>query len=554
MDTANDVATSRWQKFWDSLYNALLSVPVRVKISGIILLPVLILGLALNYWVTNSLSDWLSYLLTDVRVEAAMRAGGRSVILVTVLSAAGSLLLAAVLAFLLTRPLLDLRDMARRVAAGELDTRAPVWSNDEIGDVAVAINTMTDHLVAVQDDLARSNRQLQAINNIMVAAERESEIHDVLYAALENTLKAVDLDIGWVHLYDPERDRFHLASWYNVPEALGQQLLAQQDGPRCACQEDMVQGRLAPDAVVRSCRQLASCPVLEASGVPGLPQRHAVVPIEARGQQFGVMNLLCTREHTLSDDDLNLLSDIGAHISEIVANAWLRLKLEEKEMARQALLESLVEAQEEERGRLARELHDGAGQMLTSLLVGIKALERRAEAPAVRDGLESLLDMTSETIEQIRELSYRLRPAALEQFGLAVALETLVEDMAEETGIAARCDLALAQRPLPGGVDVTLYRIAQESLTNVVRHAQASEVLVALASDDSGVTMRIEDNGRGFAPHLLSARPGRRHLGLISMRERAAIVGGQLDVYSAPGEGTAVEVFVPVFEAVIDGQ
>ena len=105
--------------------SAILSVPVRIKITGIIVLTVLILGFTLNYWVTTSLSDWLSYILTDARVEAAMRAGGRSVLLVTFLAAAGSLVMASLLTFLLIRPLLDLRNMALQVAEGKLDARAP---------------------------------------------------------------------------------------------------------------------------------------------------------------------------------------------------------------------------------------------------------------------------------------------------------------------------------------------------------------------------------------------------------------------------------------------
>src|SRR5690606_3056830 len=106
----------------------------------------------------TGLSDWLSYLLTDVRIEAAMRAGSRSVSLVTFLGAAGSILLASLLTFILTRPLLALREMAQKVADGDLNARAPVWSNDEIGEVATAVNKMTDHLVAAQDELARTNR------------------------------------------------------------------------------------------------------------------------------------------------------------------------------------------------------------------------------------------------------------------------------------------------------------------------------------------------------------------------------------------------------------
>jgi signal transduction histidine kinase len=534
------------------IYNAILSVPVRVKITGIVVLPIIILGLAINYWVTTGLSDWLSYILTDQRVQAAMAAGSRSVLLVTLLASLGSIALAFLLTFLLTRPLLELREMALRVADGELAWRAPVWSNDEIGEVATAINTMTDHLVQTQEHLTRSNRRLAAINRIILAAERDVEIHDVLYASLESVVEVMGLETGWVYLRDPEREVFHLASWYNVPPALQLLLLNSQADEPCSCQLALQSGSLASEVQVRACERL------QRAG--RLPERHIVLPIEARGENFGVMNLLCRSGRQLSPDDLDLLQAISAQISEVVANAWLRLKLAEKELARQALLESLVEAQEEERGRLARELHDGAGQMLTNLLVRLKTLEKRAETPAMHEGLTNVLGAVSETIEQVRELSYRLRPAELEEFGLAVALETLVDEMAVEAGLQARCDLQLDEARLAPGVDVTLYRIAQEALTNVVRHAQAACVAVTLRQEGEQVLLRIEDDGRGFAPYPLPVTAGngrdvadRRSLGLISMQERTAIAGGRFDVFTAPGEGTAVEVWVPVRPEMGDG-
>lgn len=526
------------------LTNAVLSVPVRVKITGIIVLTVLILGFSLNYWITTGLSDWLSYLLTDVRVEAAMRAGGRSVMLVTFLATAGSLVMASLLTFLLSRPLVDLRDMALKVAAGELDTRAPVWSKDEIGEVAMAVNKMTDHLIAAQDDLARTNRRLAAINQVMLAAEREADIHDVLYAVLQNTIEVMNLQTGWVYLRDPERDTFHLASWYHVPVELEEALLHQTTDTLCSCQQALVDGCLADDASVRACHRLS----LWAQAGHG--SHHITVPIEARGQRYGVMNLLYAQEPGPNEDDQDLLAAIGTQISEIVANAWLRLKLEEKEVARQALLESLVEAQEEERSRLARELHDGAGQMLTSLLVRIKTLEKKTAVSETQQDLNALLDMVSVTIEQVRELSHRLRPAALEEFGLSVALQTLVDEMTEGTDIHTYCHLDLRGAALSPGVEVILYRIAQEGLTNVLRHAQASEIRVQLTVENNVIAMTIEDNGCGFSPYHLTAVPGARHLGLIGMRERASIAGGWLDVYSAPDQGTTLLVRVPFLERV----
>ncbi|MCB0112472.1 MAG: HAMP domain-containing protein [Caldilineaceae bacterium] len=526
------------------IYDLILSVPVNVKIAGIMLLPVLILGFTLNYWVTMGLSDWLSYILTDVRVEAAMNAGRRSVTLVTFLGAAASILLATLLTFILTRPLLELREMATEVAKGNLKARSPVYSKDEIGEVAAAINTMTDHLVLAQTNLERTNRRLTAINRVIQAADREQEIHDVLYSILGTLLDVLNLEMGWVYLRDPERERYHLASWRNIPAELETHLLHAHDHTLCRCQ------RMLLDGAFNKSVNVCECGRLETYFAPERQATHLTLPIEAGEQRLGVVNLLRTDEQDLSDDDLELLSAISTQISEVVSNAWLRLKLAEKEQARQYLLESLVEAQEEERARLARELHDGAGQMLTSLLVRLKTLENQAETPPVRQGLASTLDMISETIEQVRDLSYRLRPAALEEFGLAVALRTLVAEMIEDAGIEVRCRIDVGGTTLPQGVDVSLYRIAQEALTNVLRHAQATEVTVELAQRDGGVSLRIRDNGRGFAPHHPSRQNGKRHLGLISMSERAEMVGGVLHVDSAPGQGTTIDIVVPIQEGI----
>jgi signal transduction histidine kinase len=529
-----------WSRLGQKIYYLILSVPVNVKIAGIMLLPVLILGFSLNYWVASGLADWLSYLLTDVRVEAAMAAGRRSVTLVTILAAAGSILLATLLTHLLTRPLHELRKMAIQVADGDLAARAPVYSNDEIGDVAAAINTMTDHLVHAQTELTHSNRRLSAINRVIQAADQEKEIHDVLYNILGTLLDVLNLEMGWVYLRDPDRNLYHLASWRNVPPELEAQLLHAPTRDLCRCQHMLLAGELATNVNLCTCARLALY-------FPPTKQAvHLTLPIAAGEQRLGVVNLLCTDKQTLSADELDLLSAISTQISEVVTNTWLGLKLAEKEEARQYLLASLVEAQEEERRRLARELHDGAGQMLTTLLVRLKMLEQQATSAALAQGLASTLDLVAETIEQVRDLSYRLRPAALEAFGLAVALQTLLADTLEEAGIATRCRIDLGDLLLPQGVEVALYRIAQEATTNVIRHAQAQTVDLALTKAPGGLHLQIRDDGRGFHQHQPVAQQGKRHLGLISMSERAEMVDGTLQVVSAPGQGTTIHVYMPI--------
>jgi signal transduction histidine kinase len=195
--------------------------------------------------------------------------------------------------------------------------------------------------------------------------------------------------------------------------------------------------------------------------------------------------------------------------------------------------------------------------MLTTLLVRIKTMEKRCvtsgAAPDLETDLHALLDLVSETIEQVRELSYRLRPAALEELGLPVALRILVREMTADSDLSAHYETNVDETSLPHGLTVTLYRIAQEGLTNVLRHAGAEQVVVKLLQQDDCIIMDICDDGRGFIPFEITAapEPGRRHLGLISMQERAAMAGGVLQVDSRLGEGTTLHVRIPLQEKVM---
>jgi signal transduction histidine kinase len=153
--------------------------------------------------------------------------------------------------------------------------------------------------------------------------------------------------------------------------------------------------------------------------------------------------------------------------------------------------------------------------------------------------------LVSETIQQVRDLAYRLRPVELDEFGLSRALEILVEDMTRGANLKNSCQCMNEEPKIPQEIQVVLYRIAQESLTNILRHAKASHLSLVLRQDAGRVVMIIEDDGVGFDPGNPSFKTGERHLGLISMRERAEMLGGTLDVYTGPGEGTSVQVSIP---------
>jgi two-component system, NarL family, sensor histidine kinase DevS len=259
------------------------------------------------------------------------------------------------------------------------------------------------------------------------------------------------------------------------------------------------------------------------------------VPLLVRGRAIGVLAAhdKLGADVRFTDTDLRLAETFAAR-------AALAVDLSER-IARDSL-RRVVEGQELERRRLARELHDETGQALTSILLGLKALEERLKDPASRAATEELRELVVSTLRDVRRLAVELRPSALDDFGLVAALERLAESFAEQTGISVDFQTALAGERLAEEVETALYRIVQESLTNVVKHAQARRVSILLARKAGAVKAVVEDDGQGFDP----AEQTDGGYGLMGMRERLALLGGRLEVESSHDGGTTIAAEVPV--------
>jgi signal transduction histidine kinase len=236
-----------------------------------------------------------------------------------------------------------------------------------------------------------------------------------------------------------------------------------------------------------------------------------------------------------SDDDVRLAETFAAR-------AAVAVDLSER-VARDAL-RRVVSAQELERRRLARELHDETGQALTSILLGLKAAEDAGGSPEAKEALASLRELVIETLHDVRRLAVELRPRALDDFGLVPALERLTETFAEQTGIDVRFEHTLAGGRLPGDIETALYRIVQEALTNVVKHAGARRVSIVLTQRDRAVIAVVEDDGRGFERERDEEEDD--GIGLVGMRERIGLLDGRIDVQSTVGAGTTIVAEVPL--------
>jgi signal transduction histidine kinase len=202
-------------------------------------------------------------------------------------------------------------------------------------------------------------------------------------------------------------------------------------------------------------------------------------------------------------------------------------------------LRRVIEGQELERRRLARELHDETGQALTSVLLGLKAVETAEDAPAA---LASLRELVVATLQDVRRLAVELRPKALDDFGLVPAVERLVETFTEATGISVEFESQLGAERLQPEVETTLYRIVQEALTNIAKHAGARRVSVLLVRRPGLVNALIEDDGHGFGP----GEEAQGGIGLAGMRERLALLDGRLTIESGSGTGTSLVAEVPL--------
>jgi PAS domain S-box-containing protein len=211
-----------------------------------------------------------------------------------------------------------------------------------------------------------------------------------------------------------------------------------------------------------------------------------------------------------------------------------------------SLSRQLIAAHETERRHLARELHDEIGQVLSAISINLKTLHRKVD-PALRAPLEESMSIVDRAVQQVRDLSLDLRPAMLDDFGLEAALRWYATRYAERTGVTAHITTRLTRPDLSEMVRNTCFRLAQETLTNVLRHATARQVWIDLQQVEDDLILTIRDDGQGFNVPLARTRATRGgSLGLINMQERVELLGGQLDIESQPGAGAVVRARLPV--------
>jgi len=277
------------------------------------------------------------------------------------------------------------------------------------------------------------------------------------------------------------------------------------------------------------------------------------VPIlNPKGELLGCLEILNKRDRNpFREQDLLLLQGLAASAAIALENSQMLVHRKQAEEIKTQFLERVMSAQEEERKRIAQELHDETGQSLTALLVGLRQLDDAPSLAEARARAQELRKLTAKTIEEVNRLAVGLRPRVLDDLGLEVALKQYAEDFSRIHGVTADVlSSGLTERRLPDTVETALFRIAQEALTNIAKHARAKSVSILLRGGPSEVRLIVEDDGCGFeANEVLKTDRARKHLGIHGMQKRTMLLNGSFSVESSPGRGTTISAQIPLVGA-----
>jgi signal transduction histidine kinase len=372
----------------------------------------------------------------------------------------------------------------------------------------------------------RWSEQLESLNEVMNALVTEFDLDTLLQLVADRLQELIDARLVAISLPQGDGLRMAAVAGDGAGEYAGLELSARSKTMR-------VLGRRQSERI----DSVLDDPEVEQEAARRLGARSALyVPLLVRDEAIGVVVA-----HDKQGADVRF-SDEDLRLAEIyAARAAVAVELRQR-VARDAL-RRVVNAQELERRRLARELHDETGQALTSILLGLRGLEDVHDEETLKTAVGEVRELVRSTLQDVRRLAVELRPKALDDFGLVPALERLTDNFAEQTGMAVEFVPNLQGNDrFPPEVETALYRLVQESLTNIVKHARAKSVSIVLTRRAESVSVIVEDDGVGFEPE----RESGDGIGLLGMRERVGLFGGRVVVESRPGAGTTVVAEVPL--------
>jgi len=405
---------------------------------------------------------------------------------------------------------------------------------------------------ALEAQVLRRHHQLSALSHISSATSGVADLDTILRLALDNVLEIISGAMGGILLLDEKTKTLAYRVQLGLPPEYG-------ENRRIALGEGIT-GKVAQTGESILLEDISKDPRLTrpdmiiAEGIKGFVS----IPLKAKDRVVGVMNIFSHIAGRFGADDVSLLNSIGDYLGTTIEQAKLYERLARVGERYRVLLRHSLTAQEQERKRIASELHDETAQSLTSLTLSLQAVIGMAEMkgyddPEFMEKLRKTHAYTVHTGTEIVKLMKELRPTLLDELGMSAAIHRYARDTLQSHNINVTTDFIGTDQRFPSEVEVTLFRIAQGVIGNILEHSEARNARIKLECSNSECVLTIEDDGKGFdVSKLTRVERGGRGAGLFTMRERTSQLGGVGYVESTPGKGTKVTAKIPLSKNVID--
>ena len=394
-----------------------------------------------------------------------------------------------------------------------------------------------------EQQTAEAYRNLLAFNKITTAVSHSLDLDTVLSSALEKTLEIMNRNTGGILLWDEERQML----CYRVHHSLSSEYIQAV----CLRLGEGIVGTVAQtgEAIlvddISTDLRVAHPGLIAAEGL----RAFAAVPLRIKDRVLGVLTIASHDTRKFTAEDIQLLDIVTSQIAIAVENAKLHQEVQRKDESRGELLGEIFSIQEEERRRIARELHDETSQSLASLAVSLEAVAGMLPSGTdeARNRLKKAEQVALDTLDEIHRIIYELRPSLLDDLGLVAAIQWLADNNLTGAGVTLSFKTAGRVRRLPSKLETTLFRVSQEVISNIARHAHAKNADVTLHFKKGVIVVRIRDDGEGFdVEEAISSKDRPRGLGLLGMKERVELLKGILRISSHSSSGTEVDIEIPI--------
>ena len=421
--------------------------------------------------------------------------------------------------------------------------------NPETGDVEYEgiIKDIT-HRKRTEEALKQRNRELSILNNIALALNHNMALNLILRETLKNVLKVLELSRGAIFLID------HSQAKAKVIAKFGFQGEDAADTQPLFFKDELLSKALLEDEMA-----LKPEPIFPTFKVRFESKEQQFSPwltcflITFKGKGVGFLGLDIPLSRRLSQYEFHLMGSLGNFLGGAIVNAQMRETIRSHRQELRQLTGKLFQSQEEERRRIARELHDESGQSLTAIKLALERLEQNvpSQEKVLRKEIGDIIQMVRRTSSEIRHLSYHLHPTLLSDLGLEPALDLYFKEIKNHTGINVDFSMVGFDHRLDADMETVFYRFSQEALTNTLKHSGSSNFRLSIIKSYPKIIFRAEDDGIGFDTRIIGK--DQRSLGLLGMRERTSLLGGTFQLRSQPGEGTRIRIEIPFTESFSHG-